>query len=172
MLSRVWLFATPLTVARQASLSFTISRSLLKLISIESVMPSNNLILCRPFSPPALNPSQHQGLFWWLFTSGGPSTGASAEVNPQKGGGRDGILPKALSLERKSWSGRCRGVCWAVRSEMRFLPLNQRLYRVPGLRVRDVSHINKQMALSSVLNHPICPQFAEVTWQKSSSWSH
>ena len=59
-------------------------------------------ILCRPFSPPALDPSHHQGLFWWLFTSDGPSTGASAEVNPQKGGGRDGILPNALSLERKS----------------------------------------------------------------------
>ena len=41
----VWLFATPWTAARQASLSFTISQSLLKLISVESVMPSNHLIL-------------------------------------------------------------------------------------------------------------------------------
>ena len=47
-LSRVRLFSTPGTVACQASLSFTISRSLLKLMSIESVMPSNRLILCRP----------------------------------------------------------------------------------------------------------------------------
>ena len=47
-LSRVWLFATPWTVAHQASLSFTISWSLLKLMSIESVMPSNHLILCHP----------------------------------------------------------------------------------------------------------------------------
>ena len=47
-LSHVWLFATPWTVARQASLSFTISQSLLKLMSIESVMPSSHLILCRP----------------------------------------------------------------------------------------------------------------------------
>ena len=46
-LSRVQLFATPWTAARQASLSFTISPSLLKLTSIESVMPSNHLILCR-----------------------------------------------------------------------------------------------------------------------------
>ena len=45
-LSHVWLFATPWTAAHQASLSFTISRSLLKLVSIESVMPSNHLILC------------------------------------------------------------------------------------------------------------------------------
>ena len=45
-LSLVWLFATPLTAACQASLSFTISWSLLKLMSIELVMPSNHLILC------------------------------------------------------------------------------------------------------------------------------
>ena len=48
LLSRVQLFATPWTAARQASLSFTISRSLLKLMSIESVMPSNHLILHCP----------------------------------------------------------------------------------------------------------------------------
>ena len=48
-LSRVWLFATPWTVAHQASLSITNSRSLLKLMFTESVMPSNHLILCRPF---------------------------------------------------------------------------------------------------------------------------
>ena len=47
-LSRVWLLATPWTAARQATLSITNSRSLLKLMSIESVMPSNHLILCRP----------------------------------------------------------------------------------------------------------------------------
>ena len=47
-LSRVSLFATPWTAARQASLSITNSRSLLKLMSIELVMPSNHLILCRP----------------------------------------------------------------------------------------------------------------------------
>ena len=47
-LSRVWLFATPWTTARQASLSITNSLSLPKLMSIESVMPSNHLILCHP----------------------------------------------------------------------------------------------------------------------------
>ena len=47
-LSHVWLFATPWTTARQASLSITNSQSLLKFLSIESVMPSNHLILCRP----------------------------------------------------------------------------------------------------------------------------
>ena len=47
-LSRVWLFVMPWTAAHQASLSFTNSQSLLKLMSIQSVMPSNHLILCRP----------------------------------------------------------------------------------------------------------------------------
>ena len=47
-LSRVRLFATPWNAARQASLSITNSQSLLKLVSIESVMPSNHLIFCRP----------------------------------------------------------------------------------------------------------------------------
>ena len=47
-LSRVWLFTTPCTATRQASLSFTISWSLLTFTSIESMMPSNPLILCRP----------------------------------------------------------------------------------------------------------------------------
>ena len=57
-LSRVRLSATPWTAARQASLSFTISRSLLKLMSIESVMPSNHLILCGPLLlPPSIFPS-------------------------------------------------------------------------------------------------------------------
>ena len=47
-LSRVWLFVTPWTAAHQSSLSFTISQSLLKLMSIESVMPSYHLVLCHP----------------------------------------------------------------------------------------------------------------------------
>ena len=56
-LSHVQLFATPWTAAHQASLSFTISQSLLKLMSIESVMPFNHLILCRPLLLPAIFPS-------------------------------------------------------------------------------------------------------------------
>ena len=48
LLSCVWLFSTPWTVAFKASLSITNSCSLLKLMSIESVMPSNHLILCHP----------------------------------------------------------------------------------------------------------------------------
>ena len=48
LLSHVRLFATPWTAARQASLSFTNSQSLLKPMSMESVMPSNHFILCQP----------------------------------------------------------------------------------------------------------------------------
>ena len=51
LLSRVQLFATPWTAARQASLSITNSRSLLKLMSIELVMPSSHFILCHPLLP-------------------------------------------------------------------------------------------------------------------------
>jgi len=57
-LSHVRLFATPWTAARQASLSITNLWSLLKLMSIESVMPSNHLILCHPlFLSPSIFPS-------------------------------------------------------------------------------------------------------------------
>ena len=61
-LSCVPLFATPWTAAHQASLPITNSQSLLKLMSIKSVMPSNHLILSSPSSP-AFNLTQHQGLF-------------------------------------------------------------------------------------------------------------
>ena len=57
-LSRVWLFATPWIAACQASLSITNSQSSLRFMSIESVMPSSHLILCRPFLPlPLILPS-------------------------------------------------------------------------------------------------------------------
>ena len=57
LLSRVRLFATPWTVACQASLSFTNFRRVLKLMSIESVMPSNHLILCPLLLLPSIFPS-------------------------------------------------------------------------------------------------------------------
>ena len=58
LLSCVQPFATPWTAARQASLSITSPQSLLKFMSIESVMPSNHLILCHPLLlPPSIFPS-------------------------------------------------------------------------------------------------------------------
>ena len=64
-LSHVQLFSSPWTAAHQASLSFTVSQSLLKLMSIESVMPSNHLILCLsllllPSTLPSIRGSSHQ----------------------------------------------------------------------------------------------------------------
>ena len=58
VLSQVWLFEMPWTAAPHASLSIANSQSLHKLMSIESVMPSHHLILCRPlFLPPLIFPS-------------------------------------------------------------------------------------------------------------------
>ena len=82
-LSCVWLFAkTPWTAARQASMSIINSRSLLKLISIESVMLSNHLVLCGPLL--LLQSFLASGSFPMsqLFTSGGWSIGTSALSRP------------------------------------------------------------------------------------------
>ena len=57
LLGRVQLFVTPWTAARQASLSFTIPKGLLKLKSFESVMPSDQLVLCRPLLLSSIFPS-------------------------------------------------------------------------------------------------------------------
>ena len=81
-LSCVWLFATPWTTVRQASLSITNSRSLLKLMSIESVMPSNHLILCGLLLlPPSIFPSIRSFHMSQFFTSGGQSIGVSASAS-------------------------------------------------------------------------------------------
>ena len=79
LLSRVHLFATPWTTACQASLSITNSWSSLKLMSIESVMPSSHLSLCHTllFLPP-IPPSMRVFSMSQLFTWGGQSTGVSA----------------------------------------------------------------------------------------------
>ena len=86
-LSRVWLFATPWIAARQASLSITISRSSLKLTSIESAMPSSHLILCCPLLllspiPPSIRAFSNESTLhmrwpkYWSF---------SFSISPSKG---------------------------------------------------------------------------------------
>ena len=82
LLSCVQLFANPWTATHQASLSITNSRSLLKLMSIELVMPSNHLILCWPLSS-CLQSFPASGSFpkCWLYTSGSQSIGASASAS-------------------------------------------------------------------------------------------
>ena len=78
-LSRVQLFMTPCTAARQASLSFTISLSLLKIMSIKSMMPSNHLILCRPLLLlPSILPSVRVFSSESVLRIRWPSIGASA----------------------------------------------------------------------------------------------
>ena len=79
--SRVQFFVTPRAAARQASLSITNSRSLPKLMSIESVMPSNHLILCLPFSHLQSFPASGSFQMSQLFASGGQSIGVSASAS-------------------------------------------------------------------------------------------
>ena len=80
--SHVQLFATPWTAACQASLSFTISWSLLKLMPIESVMPSNHPVLCHPLLLlPSIFPSIRVFYDELALRSGGQSIGASASAS-------------------------------------------------------------------------------------------
>ena len=80
LLSRVRLFETPWTAARQASLSITNSQSSLRLASIESVMPSSRFILCHPLLllPPITPKDTESFPMSQLFSWGGQSTGVSA----------------------------------------------------------------------------------------------
>ena len=81
-LSRVQLFTTPWTVTRQAFLSFTISQDLLELMSIESVMQSNQLVLCHPLHL-LVQSFPESGSFQMsqFFVSGGQSIGVSASAS-------------------------------------------------------------------------------------------
>ena len=82
LLSSVWLFATPWTVAHQAFLSITNSWSPPKPVSIVSVMSSNHLILCHPLSSyPQSFPASGSFQMSQLFASGGQSTGVSASIS-------------------------------------------------------------------------------------------
>ena len=81
-LSRVLLFATPWTTARQASLSVTNSQSLPKLMSIESVVPSTHLILCRPLLLlPSIFLTSGSFQMSQLFTSDGQRIGVSGSAS-------------------------------------------------------------------------------------------
>ena len=106
--SRIWLFATPWTAACWASLSITNSQSLLKLMSIGSMMPSNHLILCRSLLlPPSIFPSI------WVFSKElvlhirGQSIGASVWVSVLPMNIRDWLplgLTGLISLQSKGLS--------------------------------------------------------------------
>ena len=87
LLSHVWLFVTPWTVACQASLSLTISQSLPNFMFTVSVMPSSCLILWCPLLLPSIFPSIRDFLMSQLFASGDQNTGVSAS---------ESILPTSL----------------------------------------------------------------------------
>ena len=114
-LSHVWIFVTPWTATRQASLSNTNSRSLPKLMSIEPVMPSNHLISCCPLlllssiflSIKSFPMSQ-------LFTSGGQSIGVSALASDQISHSvvYDSLWPHELQHARPPCPTPTSGVHW------------------------------------------------------------
>ena len=85
--------ATPWTTARQASLSITNSQSLPKFMSIESVVPSNHQEF-RLSPSPALNLSEHQGLFKWVSCSH--------------------QIAKVLQFQLQHWSFQFKGCCWTT----------------------------------------------------------
>ena len=93
-LSCVQLFVTPRTAAHQASVSFTSSGACSNLMSIESMRPSNCLLLCRPLLLLQSFPASGSFPMSQLFTSGGQSTGASASVLPVN---IQGCLPLGLT---------------------------------------------------------------------------
>ena len=108
LLSHVWFFATPWTAACQASLSITNSQSLPKLMSVEPVMPSNHLILCRPLLLCLQSfPASRSSPISQFFTSGSQSIGASASASvlpkniqgwfPLESTGLISLQPKGLS---------------------------------------------------------------------------
>ena len=95
LLSHIRLFATLWTAVHQASLSFTISWSFFKLMCIESVVPSNYLILCQPLLLPSIFPSIRSFPMSRFLASGGQSIGASTSVFPMN---IQGWFPSGLTL--------------------------------------------------------------------------
>ena len=110
MLSHVPLFATPWTAACQASLSFTISQSLLKVMSIESMRPSNHLIICHPLHLPSVFPSirvfsseSALCIRWPKYWSFSFSIGPSNELSGLISFGTDWFALFAVQGTRKSF---------------------------------------------------------------------
>ena len=125
-LSHVRLFVTPWIAARQASLSITNSRSSLRLTSLESVMPSSHLILCRPLllllqSLPASESFPMSQLFAW----GGQSIGVSASVSVLPKNTQDGsplVWTGWISLQSKGLPRVFSSTEWSRAKANRVLP--------------------------------------------------
>ena len=106
LLSRVRPFAIPWIAACQDSLSITNSRSSLKLMSIESVMPSSHLIFCHPLFLPQSLPASESFPMSQLFAWGGQSTGVSALASflPKKSQGWSSEWTDWISLQPKGFT--------------------------------------------------------------------
>ena len=107
LLSPVWLFATPWTTACQASLSFTVSQRLLKLMSIELVMPSNHLIRYHLLLLPSVFPSIRVFSSESALCISGQSIGASASASVLPMNIQDSFplgLTSLISLQSKGLS--------------------------------------------------------------------
>jgi len=120
-LSHVRLFANPWTAACQASLSITNSQSLSKLMSIESVMPSNHPILCRPLSHLQSFPASGSFQMSQFFASGGQSIGVSASAS---------VLPVNI----QDWFP-CLQRLWKTLWEMRKWTFQDRSFTVCVIRI-------------------------------------
>ena len=108
LFSRVGLFATPWTTARQASLSFIIAQSLLRFMCIESVMLSNHLIPIALFSLYLQSfPASESYPMSWLFASGGQNI--ISHANPQLLHQGDGFI--LLHLSNKTSGANQPGIC-------------------------------------------------------------
>ena len=123
---------TPWTAACQASLSITNSQSLLKLMSIESVMPSNHLILCCSLLLlPSIFPSVRVFSMSQLFASGGQSTGVSASIS---------VLPMRIQdgfpLGVTSWISQERNLTYAVNVEKSSLRRDVLLHTIELIQMK------------------------------------
>ena len=146
LLSCVQLFEIPWTAVCQASLSFTIFQSLLRLMSIESVMPSNHPIFCQhllfcPQSVPTVGsfPMSH------LFESGGQSTGASTFAS---------VLPMNISVQFSSVAQSCPTLCAPMNCSTPGLPVHHQL---PEFTQTHVHQLRDAIQPSHPLSSPSPP---------------
>ena len=167
-LSRVWFFATPWTTAHQASLSFTISRSLLKHMSIELVMPSNHLILRHPyFLLPPIFPSirvlpnqstlRIRWLKYWTFSFSINPSNEYSFVDLRLTG-----LISLLSSEfhEQSWF---RGLYWEGRPVKKSSRADSYL-QCASIHVKDIASVLYAHTLYIIFN------FLSTTVKKTSDW--
>ena len=139
-LSQVWHFVTPWTTACQALLTFTVTWSLLKFMSIESVMPSNLSSSVAPFSSCSQSfPASGSFLMSQLFTSGGQGVGASvsASVLPMK----DCSNRSSLKMARRffQWILRFRMDGWVTNLMVLYTDMQQRWVSIQGYNSKEGS---------------------------------